>query len=410
MIRTSAGAGWWIFLAALLLRVGWVGYDWSRNGARLAFDDEHVHWQIATNLVQRGEFVTADGRHAARMPLYPLLLAPFAALGPAGVLAARLAQAALGASAARGAYALGRDIAGPRAGIAAGVLVALDPFAIFLTNLLLNETLFALLLLGLTGCAWALAGAEAGRARRLAAGLALLATAAVFTRPEALACVVVLAALAAICPATRRHAPRALLLTVAALLVAFGAWGLRNGRVLGAPALLGTNGGVTLYDGQGPQAQGDSNQAFLLKMPDVLALDEVARDRELRRRALEQMRADPARVVHLAAIKFARMWNFVPNVSEYRSGAAPWISAGYMIVVLGLAVAGAVRLRSRPRPLALLLTPVLLFTLIYGIYVGSVRYRVPLLPLLEVLAGAAFIARTPPPTPANVAGARPARG
>lgn len=395
MIRTSADVGWWIFLTALLLRVGWVGYDWTRNGAHLPFDDEQLHWQIATNLVQSGEFVTADGRRAARMPLYPLLLAPFAALGPAGVLAARLTQAALGAVTARVAYGLGREIAGPHAGIAAGVLVALDPFAIFLTNLLLNETLFALLLLALTGCAWALAGADAERARRLTTGVALLAAAAVLTRPEALVCVAGLAGLSAICPTTRRHAPRVVLVSAAALLVALGAWGLRNWRVLGAPALLGTNGGVTLYDGQGPQARGDSNQAFLLTMPDVLALDEAARDRELRRRALEQMRADPARVLTLAATKFARMWNFVPNVAEYRSGAAPWISAAFMAAVLALAAAGAVRLRAQPRAPALLLTPVVLLTLVYCIYVGSVRYRVPLLPLLEVLAAAAFITRGP---------------
>jgi 4-amino-4-deoxy-L-arabinose transferase-like glycosyltransferase len=408
MIRTSAGAGWWIFLAALLLRVGWVGYDWTRNGARLAFDDEQLHWQIATNLVQTGEFATADGRRAARMPLYPLLLAPFAALGPAGVLAARLAQAVLGAIVARVAYGLGRQIAGPRAGIAAGLLAALDPFATFLTNLLLNETLFALLLLGLTAGAWALAEAGTHRARRLAGGLALLATAAVLTRPEALAFVVVLAALIASGAATRTHAPRVVLLTAAALLVALGAWGFRNWRVLGAPALLGANGGVTLYDGQGPQARGDSNQAFLLSMPELNQLDEVARDRELRRRALEQMRADPARVLALAATKFGRMWNFVPNVAEYRSGVAPWISAGFMAAVLALAAAGAVRLRAQPRALLLLLAPLVLFTLVYCIYVGSVRYRVPLLPLLEVLAAAAFLNGRPAAPDAPSAGPRPA--
>ena len=107
--------------------------------------DEQIHWQLATNLVERVELKTNDGRYAARMPAYPLFLAMFAGQGEAGILFARAAQAVLGALAAWVVYALAARSLGRRAGLIAGMLAAFDPYAIFFANLLLTETLFTLI-------------------------------------------------------------------------------------------------------------------------------------------------------------------------------------------------------------------------------------------------------------------------
>ncbi|RMF71398.1 MAG: hypothetical protein D6744_18045, partial [Planctomycetota bacterium] len=137
-----------VFAAALLVRLIWVALRWMRDGPTLQFPDEELHWQMAVNLVTKGEFVTDDGRYAARMPVYPLFLAIWAPLGSIGVLLARIAQCVLGAAAAGVGCEFARRTLGRRAAIAAGVLLAVDPYAVFFSNLLLTEVLFTAIAVG----------------------------------------------------------------------------------------------------------------------------------------------------------------------------------------------------------------------------------------------------------------------
>jgi len=386
------GLGWLLCGAALALRAAWIVYRWGHCGPHLDYPDEELHWQLATHLVRDGVLVTDDGRFAARMPLYPLFLALFAGLGSSGILLARLAQAALGAGTVGLAYRLAGAVSGRRAGAVAGVLVCCDPFAVFFSNLLLTEVPFTLLAMGFTACAWEWL-AQAGRKRRVLLGLALLGALLVLTRPAAIGWVVLLWLLLTCLTWRSDRRRRALPLLVCPILLAalLFPWGLRNQAVLGSWAWLSTNGGVTLYDAQGPQADGSSNQAFLREMPALQGLDEVALDRTLTRLALQQMRADPLRVVRLAGIKLIRTWSLTPNVAEYRTGFAAYVGAAYTLVVLVGAAIGTLRgireRRAAPGRSAwyvLIWLPVAYFTLIHCVYVGSVRYRAPLMPFLAL--------------------------
>ncbi|MFQ5805201.1 MAG: hypothetical protein ACE5I3_01985, partial [Phycisphaerae bacterium] len=168
------GLGAAIFVAALLLRTVWVLLRWSKHGPVFEFPDEELHWQLASNLVDHGTLVSDDGRYAARMPVYPLFLALPAWLYDAGILTARLAQALLGAATASIAYTLAHKAFDRRAGLIAGVLVCLDPYAVFFANLLLTEVLFSFLAVGLTACAWPLLTRTAQPARAAALGVAAL--------------------------------------------------------------------------------------------------------------------------------------------------------------------------------------------------------------------------------------------
>lgn len=394
MKAVRPGLGWWLCGAAFVLRAAWVLYRWQTHGAALAYPDEELHWQLANNLIHHGALVTDDGRFAARMPLYPLFLTLFAGLGSAGVLAARLAQAVLGAATAGLAYRVARKACGPRGAALAGLLVCCDPFGIFFANLLLTEVLFTLLAIGLTVCAWEWL-AEGGTSRALG-GVALLGPALVLTRPSALGWVLLLWALLGYLAWRQRAArqrPFALLVCPVALVVPLLPWGVRNKVVLDSFALLSTNGGVTLYDAQGPQADGSGDQSFLNELPELRGLDEVALDRTLTRLALAQMRANPGRALRLAGVKFLRTWSLTPNVAEYRSGTAAYAGAAYTAVVLFGGVLGLLRGATAPRfgtsarawP-ALIWLPVVYFTLVHGVYVGSVRYRVPLMPFVALAA------------------------
>jgi len=144
-------------------------------------------------------------------------------------------------------------------------------------------------------------------------------------------------------------------------------------------------------------------------LPELKGLGEIERDRTLRRLALEQMRADPARVLRLALTKFGRTWNLVPNQADYRRGYTALVSAAFTGLVLLLAAVGLWRslaieprasVRAAPRPPdqgrwlllfhVLVWLPVVYFTLVHCVFVGSLRYRVPLMPLVEIAAAAAF--------------------
>ncbi|MCK4340785.1 MAG: glycosyltransferase family 39 protein [Phycisphaerae bacterium] len=408
MKHSSLDPVWLLCGVALLLRVGWVVYWWSSQGAEFKYSDETLHWQLADNLIRHGSLVSElgeEGRYAARMPFYPLFLTLFAWLGQTGILIARLAQAVLGAGTVLIAYRLAEAAVDRRAALIAGLLICIDPFAVFFANLLLTEVLFTLLIVGLIGFAWRLLVEPTDRGALV--GLALLGAGAIMTRPSAAGLIPLFWLLTVWLAADRRRVFLRLLPCPALLLVLLLPWGLRNKAVLGSFAWLSTNGGVTLYDAQGPRpdgrpADGSSDQAFLKQMPRLHGLDEVTLDQTLLRMAVEQMCKDPGHVLHLAGVKFVRMWSPTPNVEEYRHGAVALVSAGYTIPVLVGAFVGLVRtlITRRRTPAAsrparaprlgslhgLIWLPVIYFTLLHCIYIGSVRYRVPLMPLLALSA------------------------
>jgi 4-amino-4-deoxy-L-arabinose transferase-like glycosyltransferase len=414
--RFSNRASLWLFMMALVLRAGWVGLQSQRSGSAFEFDDEGLHWALASNLVHTGQMVTDDGRFAARMPLYPLFLAIFAGAGESGILIARLVQALLGAATVWLVYRVARDALGERPALLAGALACVDPYAIFFTGLLLSEVLFTLIAVALTAAAWHLLWApplacdSTGRRPappqqpvrhhtcQTALALAVLGAAAVFTRPSALGWIVLLWLLLWFYDRSKRRATFCLLGYAVVLCAFMLPWGLRNLHAIGSFAWLSTNGGVTLYDAQGPQADGSSNQGFLARMPELGGLGEAQRDRLLRSRAIEQMTRDPWHVLKLAGAKFLRTWNFVPNFEGYRGGLTAAASAAFTALVLVLAGAGVWRTAfgRQPRPpgrfQVLVWLPVIYFTLLHCIFIGSLRYRVPLMPFLELSAAAAVFA------------------
>lgn len=387
-----------LFVSALVLRAGWIGYRWLNLGAATAYPDEELHWELATNLVHDGVLISNDGRLAARMPLYPLFLATFAAAGEYGVLAARLAQALLSALTVVIGQRLALAVWGPRGGFIAGLCLCCDPFAIFFCNLLLTETLFTFLAVLVIACAWLLAMNPCHALANW--GLAAAGAAAVLTRPTAAGWLPGVWGLLAILGPERRRLLLRLVVCPLVVLAALLPWGVRNKIALDSFAWFSTNGGVTLYDAQGPQATGASDQSFLLELGELRRLGEVQCDRELRRLAWGQMRADPTRVLRLAWIKFLRTWSLRPNVTEYSRGSTAWVAAGYTVLVLAGAATGLASVLRRGggapatggrRLHAIVWLAVAYFTLVHCVFIGSVRYRVPLMPLLCLAAGGAAL-------------------
>ena len=168
-------------------------------------------------------------------------------------------------------------------------------------------------------------------------------------------------------------------------------WTVRNYRVLGGFCPLTTRLGISLYDGVGPKATGRSDLGYTRDLPEVASLDELAWNRWFVDRSLEQVRSDPVRVVTLAGRKLLATWNIFPNIEEHRTLGRMAISAVWMVAILLFGAVGIVSVRREVGVRLILLLPVGYFTLLHMVFVGSVRYRTPIMPLLEVFAAAGLV-------------------
>jgi hypothetical protein len=399
-----------IFLLAAALRCGWVisQSHWGGGAETLTFPDERDYWSMSASFAAGRTMVDQDGFAAARMPGYPLFLSLWLHTA-SPVLFAKLAQAVLGAAGCVACALIASRVGGPLVAWIAGVLTALDPFAILFASLLLSETLFTVALacfMLVTIVLWQDADASPSGPQKPAVwrwalwGVSSLVC--VYLHPS----VVLLFPIAGLLLVLRHRAwSRLGGLAVALIILVIGLapWSIRNQRVLGGRCLLTSRLGISLYDGVGPRADGRSDLAYTRHIPEVQELDELARNRWFLRRSLEQIRADPGRILTLAGRKLLLTWNIVPNLETHRSPAEMLVSAAWMVPMLILGAAGVLAPGPNRSTRVLLLLPVAYFTLLHMLFVGSVRYRVPVMPYVEVLAAAGLIlvARSLRPKPSR---------
>lgn len=387
----TATKGWLIclfviWIAALLPRVGWTVYRWSAapGATGLVFPDEKDYWTAAQSLADGTGLVDADGRRATRMPLYPALLCPFTHWSH-GAWMARILQAMLGALTAPLIAWLAQRLAGRRTAWIAGLLAALDPFSVYFSSLLLTETLTTTALAGLWVVSWPLMRPD-GRLRiwrwPVAGGLFLVL---IYLHPSMIALVAAWVLLVTISARPADNNFAGLTTVVLMVLIGLAPWCWRNYELLGDPIVLTSRSGISLYDGQGPRADGSSNLAFTRDMPEH-ALPEPQWNRAYRDLAFESMGQDPRRAIRLAGIKLQRMWSPFPHASEAQSRtirtlSSTWTTGLYVCMVVGLWF-----WRRRLSTCLTLLLPAACLSGVYMLFVGSIRYRLPFMPLLELMS------------------------
>ncbi len=398
-----------LFVLASAVRVGWVVHRYGDPACSkaLTYPDEDAYWLSARSLAAGEGLRDEFGYRATYMPAYPAFLAIFTGFDRP-LWWARLVQALLAAAVAPATFLLARrwdrwtagsELAGPVLPVLAGLAAAFDPFLIFFTGLLLTEAIFAAALtvawLFVIALSERASGCDAQPVARVpkdwvlyAFGAGVLLLLSVLLRPAA----GVLVVATVICVAIGRGGLpirlQAAGIIVLVVLIGLMPWAARNHRVIGQWRWLTTRGGISLYDGVRPGATGGSDLAHTKTMPQVRGLSEVQWDRYFSNRAWSTIKNDPGRVAVLAWHKLARTWSLRPNVEAYRQNPIAWISAGWMVLLLASAVAGMWARRRRFGACAALLLPVLVFTLLHMVFVGSVRYRVPAMPMLMVLSAA----------------------
>ncbi len=388
-----------LFLVALLVRAAWGAFRLisAADPAALEFPDEQQYWTIASSLATGSGLVDEMGFRATRMPLYPTMLALFTRL-PWGVIAAKGLHWILGALIPVLAASLAGRLLDRKTAYVAGLVVALDPFFVFFSSLLLTETVFLVALLLL----WrASAGVFVDRGvgvpcrRWIAIGLA--AAFVVHAREAGLAFV---GALLWSIWVVRRFDIKTLgglALTGGIVVIALLPWAYRNHTVIGEWKFLTTRGGVSLYDGVRPGADGSSNLGDVQQSKAVRSLTETQWNRYFQQASIAAIRDDPGRMFRLAGTKLARTWNPLPNVGTYQSKSIRWVSAAWTLPILVFAGVGSIIVTKRGqegdgwRTVTMLLIPALVVCLVHAVFVGSVRYRLPAMPLIEILAAAGMI-------------------
>lgn len=369
-----------------------------RSGGQFAFGDTDSYWVLGQQIARGQPYVYGDA-HVFRMPGYPLLLAAvFRLVGSDhwGLIVARAVHVALGVGGVATVGLLGDQLGGRTVGRTSAAIAAVYPGLIAVSVLLLSEALFCLLV-PLQLAFWLIAWRKEDRSIALLFALSSGAVAglAALVRPSWLLFTPLALGLAwAIGPDRRRtvHLAPAMLL---GLVVVMTPWWIRNARVAEQFVPTTLQVGASLYDGLNPAADGSSDMRRLDPIRRRVELEyagqspiskEIALDRAFRRAAFDWAKARPARVARLAVMKFVRMWNVWPNEPSLTSPlfGIPLL-LGY-VPVLFLAILTLVRGPSVRMPSVLCWLPAIYFTALHVVFVSSIRYRVPAMLGLIVLA------------------------
>jgi len=394
-----------VLLAAFGVRLAAACWWQARHSGRFLFGDSESYWVLARAIAHGGpyEYGSPDAR-VFRAPGYPLLLAPLFVFGgdQPPVLAARVSGALLGTLAVAGVGWMAGMLFGPRAGLLAAGIAAIEPGTAATSAMVLSEALFlplVILHLGLWVAAWQ--ARTSIRGVWLAAGAGLAAGAAALARPSWLLFTPLAVLLAIVAgPKRKRHLEIGAVM-LAGLVVAMLPWWIRNYGVIGRFVPTTLQVGASLYDGWNPQATGASDLGFVARFVeeerarpaggnDAGAPLEYRLNRRMRRAAIDWALDHPGAAVRLAAVKFVRIWNVWPN----EKGLSAWpirlaLTVTYVPIML-LAALGALRTIRRGWPYVLCWLPAVYFTLLHTVFVGSIRYRMPaMLTLIVLAAGAA---------------------
>jgi 4-amino-4-deoxy-L-arabinose transferase-like glycosyltransferase len=381
MNRSNAPSRWlavWIGIA-FLLRLLWVLHLPATDAQIAALPDQREYLDLGRNLLHGRGLVFHDTRfdadvYAYRTPGYPI----FIALCGESVTVVRIAQAVLDTSSVLAVYFLASRWLDRRRSIFAAVLVALNPLLIYFSGLLLAETLFTTLLI------WGMVLATSPRAK--GGGLVSLGL-SVLVRPSALVLPVFIAALNPL-KFGAYHWRRAIVAGVVILLFLFP-WAWRNHTLLGTWVWTTTNGGITLYDGFNPAADGSSDQSFVTRMPELKKMEEVQRSRYLADMARQFIQQNPGRVASLTVAKLLRTWSPIPLSHEYgRDPKYVLIGLLYTLPLFVMTLSGLLSDRLPTAAKVLLLLPAIYITIVHAASIGSIRYRVPADVPMAVVAAA----------------------
>lgn len=401
--RIAVTPGWFIFLAALVVRVALV-LPMPANSVRTPISsdftmDARAYAGVARNLVDHGVFGYGARASAFRPPLYPAYLAVTFRLFGENYRVVRLGQALMGALACLALLQLGRRLFDRQAATFAALLLSVYPFTLYFTGEVMTETLFTWLMLGSVTAVVA-AWQQPTWNRALIAGAAL--GAATLCRPTALAFAAFVGLVGLFLrwrsPQYRRGATQ---LVIAGLVAAVcvSPWIVRNSLLFGRLTNLTTYTGLNLYKGLPGKDDRSSMDDFGITQQMVedaqvtqLPLAEPEMDRAMRRYWQKSVLDHPGAYLREKFGDLSRFWfdfRLAGNAATL-GGIATYGAIGAYLAVL---VAGTLGLLQLLRSgswgaLSVVLTVIVGTMLLYVPFFAGKRFRIATVdPMLILLAG-----------------------
>ena len=415
---------WFLIALAIVVRGAAVVGLQSHTVPRSTYE----HGEIAANLLAgRGfsvDYLGADGPTSQQAPLYPFLVAGAYWLGgvgtPRALLILELGQAVLGGLLVAAVLSLARSIAPGSRWVAwvAGLIVALDPSLVYAATHVQVVTLATTTLV--VCLAWGERTGRTGRLRDAVGSGVTLGLLALADPILALAAPAVAWSIAR--SETGRRSIRLVGLVGITAAACVAPWVVRNYRVHGEFVPIKSSFGYAFWQGNCALSEGtdkvarpsartiadrpaasfrDQNRALWEARHEAGYIDDIAlnaadyrelgavsepeRARKLFRRALADLKEDPARYPRLCARRLRYFFFFDETNPKTRS-------LIYRVSHLGLtlaAVAGLILARPEVRRrLGPSLAAVCLIATFHALTIVSARFQIPLHPLLAVWAAA----------------------
>ncbi|MEZ6132816.1 MAG: glycosyltransferase family 39 protein [Planctomycetaceae bacterium] len=412
-----------LMIVALLLRItaAVVVERHVQNAGRsfLIEGDANGYWQLAQNIAAGTDYaIYTPPRRVLRVPGFPLLLAGCIKLFGDNIFAARIVLAVIGTACCWLTYRLGSRLHMHRTGFWAALFVAVNPLHVGNSVLILSETWFAFwMLLSLLSLLWWMDNSSkvapcstsapcstlAPCPKRLtfrAAITGLLTGIATLVRPGylpwlAVSCVASLLLLKysktdgeirTTVAASWRLRFLACLGLLTGCFAVMLPWAVRNQAVTGHWIVTSLWSGPSLYDGLNPSATGASDMTFFDEENVLDRMSEYEMNQHYKSRAVKFALQNPSRTLILAFHKAAFFLSPVPNHIKSAGWEISVVCTVFGAFCVVLCVVGFCSKEWDAVGLLVMVGPLLLFLLVHMVFVGSVRYRLPLEFPLAVLA------------------------
>jgi len=176
-------------------------------------------------------------------------------------------------------------------------------------------------------------------------------------------------------------------------LIVVSPWAVRNLFVLGAP-VLNTNGGFNLYLGNNPSATGRfvsiSETPMGKQWHELREVGEVHASAVLKRKAIEWIVSEPVSFAQLAIRKVAYFWSPPAhngsNATSMTEAAVRWLWVLQFLAITVGAIIMVIGPRSFRKPITVCVISVVAYTALHSFFYVIPRYRLPIMPVLCVLA------------------------
>ena len=367
-----------ICLFGFFLRLIYVFY----SGKALQYPDEERFWSEAMSLLERGLF-QSNWKRANDMPLTGMVIATVMRLTGCGVMGVKVFFAVVSSITiyfiSRLAYSI---LPNKKAAVLAAAIAAIYPFFIYYSSLVLSETLF-LLLVTLVFLSTLASDEKNGWKTGLLLGVTHL------TRPTF---IYFLPFIWGWMLFVKKVPLRSVILSMLCFCILVVPWGVRNYKVLGRFNLSTSSSGQVLWEGNNPwnttggvSGSFPNPKTYLKSVPREKG--EFEQDDWKKEQAVTFIKDNPGQFVVLSWKRFIRFWHLWPNNESLSSWKYKVVSLGSFGVVLLLFLLSPVLLWRQRNKLALIYLFTAYYTAIHMITIGSIRYRLPLEPLLIAIAG-----------------------